>query len=131
MHEHQKQRAQQQLVGHRVKVFAQQAALLQEARQQAIQRVGQPRGHEESKAHRKMAFQNGSHQKRRQTDAQQREQVGSGAVSVESFVGNIVHGNSDVSHDSTAWRVWPPIFSFRPGPDRLTKVALQARSSVG
>ena len=51
-----------------------------------------PGGHKQAKAQRVVAVQDGGHQERRQADAQQREQVGSGAEWVQSWVRIVVHG---------------------------------------
>ena len=115
VHQHQKERAQQQLVGHRVQVLAQQAALLEQARQQAIQRVGQSRSHKTAQSSAQMPFQNGGHQERRQTDAQQRQKVGSGAEAVKSFAGSFVHGGFwNPIPDGTAWRTRTPTLFLKP-----------------
>ena len=72
----------QQLVGHRVKILAQHGALLEHAGQGAVQRIGEARGDKHVEAQRIAALEDGRHQKRRQADAHQREQVGRGAERV-------------------------------------------------
>jgi hypothetical protein len=90
--EQQEERAEQQFVGHRVKVVAQDGALLQQAREGAVQRIGQPGSQEQPEAERKPVLQNRADQKRRQANAQQREQIGSGPKSVRSFFCGVGHG---------------------------------------
>ena len=68
-------------------------------RQQAVERVGQARGQKENKAELKPVLKNGRHQERRQADAQQREQIGSGAERIQSGLRDVCHGrfNADNS----------------------------------
>ena len=92
VHQHQEQRAQQQLVGHRVQVLAQHRPLLQHPRQRAVERVRQSRGNKQDEAERIVVLQDGRHQKRREADAQQCEQVWSRAEWVQSLVRIVNHG---------------------------------------
>ena len=91
MHQHQKQRAEQGFVGHRIEILAQIAALLKHARQCAIQRIGQAGHHKQRKAENVIAIKNGRHQERGETEAQQREQVWNGAEWIQSRGRNISH----------------------------------------
>ena len=63
VHEHQKESAEQQLVGYRVEVLSQDSSLLQHPGYGAIQRIGQPCRHKEAEAQRIVVFKNGGHQK--------------------------------------------------------------------
>ena len=85
VHQHQKNRAQQKFVGHRIKILAQHGALFKHPRQQAIERVGQSRGDKQAEAESKLALENGVHQKWREANTRQRKQIGSGAKRIKSW----------------------------------------------
>ena len=91
MHQHQEKRAQQQLVRYRVKILAQHGALLEDACQGAIQRVGQPGGQKHVETQRIAIFQDGYDQERSHADARQREQVGCVAEWVQTRARNVGH----------------------------------------
>ena len=56
--------------------MAKDGALLEHPRQQPVQSIGHPRDHKQDKAQLVAAFQRHYHQKRNQTDAQKRKQIG-------------------------------------------------------
>ena len=86
VHKHEEEGAEEEFVGNRVEVLSEDGALFEEARQGAIEGVGEAGYDEEDKAEQKTIFQDGGDQERGQADTQQREQVGSGAESVKSFI---------------------------------------------
>ena len=62
MHEHEKERAEEQLIRNGIQVLAETGTLLQDARKQAIQAVADAGQDEESKCHAVPAVQHGSDQ---------------------------------------------------------------------
>jgi len=84
VHQHEKQRAEEQLVGYRVEIGAEHGALLEEAREHAIEGIGETRGYKKAEAERIVALKDGRYQERRKADARQRKQIGSAAKRIQS-----------------------------------------------
>jgi len=78
-----KQGAEQELVGHGVKVGANHGALVKKACEGAVERVGKSRDDEKPKAEQVVIFKDGRYQERGEADAQQRKQVGRGAERID------------------------------------------------
>ena len=77
--EDEKQRAEQELVGDGVEILAEASALGEPSSEQAVEAVAEACQHEQRKCQAVPPVQNRDHQKRDDEQAQQREQVGSGA----------------------------------------------------
>ena len=85
-----KGRAEQQLVGNRVKVLTQSRLLMEPAREQAVEGVADAGQQEEGKGDAILAIEDLNHQKGDDEQPQQREQVGRGAKLAEKGHGEVM-----------------------------------------
>lgn len=69
------ERAQQQFVDDRIEVLAQHGALVEEPREQTIQSIGKAGENEQGKGELEVIVENREHQERRDTEAQECQQV--------------------------------------------------------
>lgn len=84
MKQHEKQRAQQQLVRNRIQIFAQHRALLQGPRNQSVERIRNASRQKEDEPHLELIFENCRNQKGSETNAKKCQQVGCGAQWIDT-----------------------------------------------